>query len=1496
LDQRRDNIFAPTGTAPTTWSRDAIEALPQGTNTTVEKVLLQFPGVTQDSSAGGNLHIRNEHANISYRINGILLPDGIGGLGTFLDPTFVGSLTLITGALPAQYGLRTAGIIDIQTPAFDNSGSVSIYGGSRQTTNTNIQYGGKTGNTEYFFTGRWFRTILGLENPTPSLNALHDLSRQERGFGYVSTVIDPTLRLTVMGGSSISKFQIPNVPNQLPSFTAFGQQMFDSSMINENQIERYKFGVVALQKSVADADLQLSYFTRSTSVHFIPDVVGDLMFDGVASDVLRTSTAHGVQGDAAFRLNDAHTLRTGMFVSAEKSLVRTTYQLLPFDGSDPTLPQILPDVPFPRKDESALLGWLAGVYISDDWRLTERLSVNFGGRFDQMWQYQNANQFSPRASLTYRASESTTLHAGYARTFLPPVQVIAAPSNTNLFTSCPPNLVANPNCTTVLAPGVPPPYRPFLPERAHVWDIGVVQRLVPGLELGVDAYYKRATDLIDDGQFGAAYVLNGFNYEKAENVGVELKALYREGNFRAYANLAWARQLATNVNTNQYLFDPDEFHYIRTNWIYTDHAQQWTGSAGISYLWYGTTFTADMIYGSGLRSGFANTDHNAPYTQVNAGIAHEFKFDGWWSPFTLRFDVVNVFDTVYALRNGTGIGLFAPQYGPRRVYYFGFSQKFGPGSVGGKAIEKAPGSAPSSYRNAVIQRATKQDPFLAVWTWTGFYLGANVGYSASHFSTDAFISQISPGTATFSTSFGTNIKGAVGGGQVGYNWQSGIWVTGIEADFDFTHQRTKSTFNCPAAICNPLAMPGFDASVPFGHEHNLDWFGTLRGRVGVAVTPDVLGFVTGGLVYGEVEQRGASFGFVTGADSSGVTFAQAADTDYISRKLKVGWTIGGGIEARLAGNWTGRVEYLHLNLGTDSALGMNLLNQTPLAFTFNSRITQDLVRFGLNYKFDPMVFVASPPAAIVRPVTVYKPRMVYKAPIQALWTWTGLYVGVNAGYSMGRSDTEVLFTDPDGTPLLATGSSLKLRAIMAGAQTGYNWQLGNWVTGLETDIQFTRHGANSTYVCPVAVCNTGILALTRVDVPVIVERSHNLDWFATVRGRLGISVTPDLLAFMSGGMAAGGITQSGRIVGSAPVFDPNGNLSVVDATRPYLARTTKLGWSIGGGVEAHIAGNLTGKIEYLYLNFGDALMREDNITNGTPIAVGVTSHITESVVRAGINYKFDPNAPAPTVVAASAEETVPSTKISRRGKGQMIYKGPIAPLWTWTGFYLGVNYGYSWGKADGDLFFNDEFGNFLFASTSTSKVNAAIGGAQTGFNWSFGSWLIGIEVDLGLSRQRGEPLYACPQPICNPNGPVFARFDESTKLEWFGTLRARLGATLTPDALIYMTAGAAIGEFAPEGTIWSFDANPFPVNQNFGNRLLKPGWTVGGGIETRIAGNWTGKIEYLYLDFGNVIAFGLNMNNQWLGIDFLAVPGIAATYEAHVTDKMLRVGINYKFD
>jgi outer membrane receptor protein involved in Fe transport len=661
FDQARQAIFVPLGATSHSIGRQAIEALPQGANATLDKVLLQAPGVSQDSAASGELHVRNEHGNLQYRINGVALPDGVGGFGQIFDTALIGNVTLLTGALPAQFGLRTAGVVDIQTrsDAFSNSGSMGAYGGSRSTITPNFEYGGTAGQTQYFVTGRYFGSALGLENPTSAPNAIHDNTGQGKGFAYLSTIVDDATRLSFIGGSSTSKYQIPNNPGQTPQFTAFGVSNFNSALLNQNQFEQNQFGVLALQKSINGFDLQLAAFSRYSGVHFLPDTVGDLVFNGVASDVSRRSLANGIQGDGSWRLSDAHTLRAGFQITGEQSQVVNASTLLPVDATGNPV-----DAPFGVVDSSAKLGWLFSTYLQDDWKITNQLTLNAGLRFDQMMQYVDANQISPRLSLTWKPTDATVFHAGYARNFTPPPQVLAAPANLAL--------VQN----TTQQPAVPV-NDPVLPERSNVFDVGVVQKItaIPGLDVGIDGYYKTARDLLDDGQFGAAYVLTAFNYDRAQNVGVELKSSWSNGNFRVYGNLAWARQLATRVVSNQYLFDPDELAYIASHYIYTDHAQLLTASAGASYLWNGTRFSTSMIYGSGLRSGFANTGSLPSYTQVNVGVSREFLAPGSTKPTTLRFDVVNLFDTIYEIRDGSGIGVFAPQFGPRRGFYAGFSQK-----------------------------------------------------------------------------------------------------------------------------------------------------------------------------------------------------------------------------------------------------------------------------------------------------------------------------------------------------------------------------------------------------------------------------------------------------------------------------------------------------------------------------------------------------------------------------------------------------------------------------------------------------------------------------------------------------------------------------------------------------------------------------------------------------------------------------------------------------
>jgi outer membrane receptor protein involved in Fe transport len=662
MDQSRENLLPKLGASSYTFNREAIETLPQGDNTSIDKVVLQAPGVSYDSAVSNpNFHIRGEYANVQYRINGIILPEGVSGLGPVVDTNFIGSMSLLTGALPAQYGLRTAGVLDITSRTFAApSGNVGIFGGSRETINPTFDYGGSVGKTQYFVasSGNW--NNLGIENPTSSLNAIHDYTQQGKFFGYASTLINESTRFSLMTGASFSNFQIPNNPNSQPPLGDFGPADLSPTTLNENEYDRFIYNIAALQTKGDSVSTQLAFYSRYASVHFVPDVPGDLAFNDVASDVTRESYLYGTQFDAAYEMNKVHTLRTGFTVTAEKTNVTNLATVLPVD---PVLGAPPPNsTPFTINDSNSLLGWNIGTYVQDEWKLTDTLTLNVGLRFDQLYQFVNANQFSPRAALVYKPLEGTTLHAGYARYFTPPMQAQATQSNIALFTN------------TTNQPDVPL-NDPVKPERSHYFDAGVDQTLLPGLDVGLDVYYKIATDLIDDGQFGQAVVLTQFNWERGYSEGAEFKVKYHDGNFKAYANFAYNITRAINAVSNQYLLDPVEYAYLQSNYHYTDDMQLMTGSAGASYRWYDTLLTIDMMYGSGLRSGFVNMDHSAPYATANFGVSREFKIAPDAKPLTVRLAIVNVLDQIYELRDGTGIGVFAPQFGPRRGVYVGLSQK-----------------------------------------------------------------------------------------------------------------------------------------------------------------------------------------------------------------------------------------------------------------------------------------------------------------------------------------------------------------------------------------------------------------------------------------------------------------------------------------------------------------------------------------------------------------------------------------------------------------------------------------------------------------------------------------------------------------------------------------------------------------------------------------------------------------------------------------------------
>lgn len=283
-------------------------------------------------------------------------------------------------------------------------------------------------------------------------------------------------------------------------------------------------------------------------------------------------------------------------------------------------------------------------------------------------------------------------------------------------------------------------------------------------------------------------------------------------------------------------------------------------------------------------------------------------------------------------------------------------------------------SAPASAIAADLPVKARPMPVAVVYNWTGFYVGGNVGYSwgrdpyevagtssvrtrqfrAFGLPAETLISDVTVAGPAFASSGTANIDGAVAGGQAGYNWQSNMWVFGLETDFQWTGQRGSTSF-CLIAGC---PVGSFTANA----DYKLQWFGTFRGRAGWLVDPRVLLYVTGGLAYGQFKADYTSgvVGLPLGVASTSTT--------------RAGWTFGGGIEAALSNNWTVKAEYLYVDLGSSASgalggatstvlpnvpqQGFTTVVDTTFAGAATTRLRDNIVRIGINYHFVPDAVVA----------------------------------------------------------------------------------------------------------------------------------------------------------------------------------------------------------------------------------------------------------------------------------------------------------------------------------------------------------------------------------------------------------------------------------------------------------------------------------------------------------------------------------------------------------
>jgi outer membrane immunogenic protein len=229
------------------------------------------------------------------------------------------------------------------------------------------------------------------------------------------------------------------------------------------------------------------------------------------------------------------------------------------------------------------------------------------------------------------------------------------------------------------------------------------------------------------------------------------------------------------------------------------------------------------------------------------------------------------------------------------------------------------------------------------FNWSGFYLGANIGYSWGRSSNTETISNFATGAPLFTGTSRNDVNGVIGGGQFGYNWQAARWLFGLEADIQGSGERGSSNL-----ICVACASDG--TNITSNLTQKLNWFGTVRGRVGALVTPTVLLYGTGGLAYGEV----ATGGSIAGNNAQGVPVAVAFPG---TSSTRAGWTAGVGVEGRISGNWTAKLEYLYMDLGTVSAgpVATTILGgplRTPVGASYSSHFTDNILRVGVNYLFN----------------------------------------------------------------------------------------------------------------------------------------------------------------------------------------------------------------------------------------------------------------------------------------------------------------------------------------------------------------------------------------------------------------------------------------------------------------------------------------------------------------------------------------------------------------
>jgi hypothetical protein len=653
-------------------SRKDVESLPRGNNVEVPDVLLTIPSVAY--GALKQTHVRQDHANQQFRIDGIPIPDTVtGAFADIVPPRAWERADVILGGMEAQYGNKTALILDITSksgtrPGF---GSLQGFGGSFETFNPSFEYGGTIGEKfRIYALNSYFNTARGIEPPTLGSESFHNRSEKNNTYLRGDYQVDNRNNFSWIFLNAVAKYEIPTIPNlaanqdvlallqaQDPTFSPV-----NSRDVNQFQKENNQYSQLVWRHDVnATNFFSLGFYLRHGAADFQTDPFNSLSYaDDVnsaqTSSQKRTAYSGGFRLDHTWVANSQHLIKGGF--QFDYTQANNFTQIFAFDvaGGVPSGPAIT------REASNTNIQTRQEFWLQDQWSPNDHWTLNVGVRGDAIQGFYNEGQASPRIGVTYKHNQSNVFHAYYGRLFTPPnIEQVAF---INLNTQ-----------GTTAAPDDPTGFRPRA-ERAHYFEVGSYHAAGRLATLQLTGYYKLANYLSDAGQFGTTPLLNFFAFERGWQGGVDaaLKMQIRD-KLALRGNVGWGQCKGYGLQSGQYLLDAGEINDISSG-VFCDHSQFVTSSAVLTYRPFERTLiTGQMLYGYGLRTAAegakTNSSHEPSYTVYNLSFVQTIPLPWDGQKLQLGFDIINLFDREYFYNSGEGsIGLGVAHAGMPRSFFF----------------------------------------------------------------------------------------------------------------------------------------------------------------------------------------------------------------------------------------------------------------------------------------------------------------------------------------------------------------------------------------------------------------------------------------------------------------------------------------------------------------------------------------------------------------------------------------------------------------------------------------------------------------------------------------------------------------------------------------------------------------------------------------------------------------------------------------------------------